>query len=80
MTDTLDVWFDSGVTHACVLDKREQLMFPADLYLEGLTNIVAVSILIAGFNGHERCSALQSRFDAWFYRRQERRKNVKIQR
>ena len=35
MTDTLDVWFDSGVTHACVLDKREQLRFPADLYLEG---------------------------------------------
>jgi isoleucyl-tRNA synthetase len=35
MTDTLDVWFDSGVTHACVLDKHEQLQFPADLYLEG---------------------------------------------
>jgi isoleucyl-tRNA synthetase len=35
MTDTLDVWFDSGVTHACVLDKRVQLTFPADLYLEG---------------------------------------------
>ncbi|MDP1667244.1 MAG: isoleucine--tRNA ligase [Methylobacter sp.] len=35
MTDTLDVWFDSGVTHACVLEKREQLNFPADLYLEG---------------------------------------------
>lgn len=35
MTDTLDVWFDSGVTHACVLDKREELSFPADLYLEG---------------------------------------------
>ena len=35
MTDTLDVWFDSGVTHACVLEKREQLGFPADLYLEG---------------------------------------------
>ncbi len=34
-TDTLDVWFDSGVTHACVLSKREQLKFPADLYLEG---------------------------------------------
>ena len=34
-TDTLDVWFDSGVTHACVLDKREDLHFPADLYLEG---------------------------------------------
>ncbi|MDD4914806.1 MAG: isoleucine--tRNA ligase [Methylococcales bacterium] len=33
--DTLDVWFDSGVTHAAVLDRREQLHFPADLYLEG---------------------------------------------
>lgn len=35
MKDTLDVWFDSGVTHAAVLDRREQLNFPADLYLEG---------------------------------------------
>ncbi len=35
MEDTLDVWFDSGVTHACVLDRRENLGFPADLYLEG---------------------------------------------
>jgi isoleucyl-tRNA synthetase len=35
MTDTLDVWFDSGVTHAAVLARREQLHFPADLYLEG---------------------------------------------
>ncbi|MCX7098926.1 MAG: isoleucine--tRNA ligase [Methylococcales bacterium] len=35
MSDTLDVWFDSGVTHACVLEKRAQLTFPADLYLEG---------------------------------------------
>ncbi len=34
-TDTLDVWFDSGVTHACVLDQRDKLTFPADLYLEG---------------------------------------------
>ena len=33
--DTLDVWFDSGVTHACVLDQRVELNFPADLYLEG---------------------------------------------
>ncbi|MGR9073730.1 MAG: isoleucine--tRNA ligase [Gammaproteobacteria bacterium] len=35
MQDTLDVWFDSGVTHSCVLEKRGQLSFPADLYLEG---------------------------------------------
>ena len=35
VTDTLDVWFDSGVTHACVLRDREGLSSPADLYLEG---------------------------------------------
>ncbi|MCM2973700.1 isoleucine--tRNA ligase [Larsenimonas suaedae] len=35
VTDTLDVWFDSGVTHYSVLNQREELCFPADLYLEG---------------------------------------------
>ncbi|MFK7831556.1 MAG: isoleucine--tRNA ligase [Congregibacter sp.] len=35
VTDTLDVWFDSGVTHACVLRGRQPLEAPADLYLEG---------------------------------------------
>jgi isoleucyl-tRNA synthetase len=35
VTDTLDVWFDSGVTHQSVLRKREELQYPADLYLEG---------------------------------------------
>ena len=34
VTDTLDVWFDSGVTHSCVLT-RPDLRYPADLYLEG---------------------------------------------
>jgi isoleucyl-tRNA synthetase len=33
--DILDVWFDSGCTHAFVLDARETLGRPADLYLEG---------------------------------------------
>jgi isoleucyl-tRNA synthetase len=33
--DILDVWFDSGVTHECVLKKWPELHFPADLYLEG---------------------------------------------
>ena len=33
--DTLDVWFDSGVTHACLLKERDGLQHPADLYLEG---------------------------------------------
>ncbi len=31
----LDVWFDSGVSHAAVLDERDGLARPADLYLEG---------------------------------------------
>ena len=35
VTDTLDVWFDSGVSHACVLKQRADLQYPADLYLEG---------------------------------------------
>ena len=35
VTDTLDVWFDSGVTHYSVVDKTPELAFPADLYLEG---------------------------------------------
>ncbi len=35
VNDTLDVWFDSGVTHYSVLDQDQQLGFPADLYLEG---------------------------------------------
>jgi isoleucyl-tRNA synthetase len=34
-TDILDVWFDSGSTHACVLEQRDDLDSPADLYLEG---------------------------------------------
>ncbi len=35
VTDTLDVWFDSGVTHHCVLREFDGLRWPADLYLEG---------------------------------------------
>ena len=34
-TDIMDVWFDSGSTHAAVVDAREDLQFPADVYLEG---------------------------------------------
>jgi isoleucyl-tRNA synthetase len=35
LTDCLDVWFDSGVTHYAVLMKNPDLAYPADLYLEG---------------------------------------------
>ena len=31
----LDVWFDSGVSHAAVLEKRQDLSSPCDMYLEG---------------------------------------------
>ena len=34
-TDTLDVWFDSGVSHFAVLKQHAELSEPADLYLEG---------------------------------------------
>jgi isoleucyl-tRNA synthetase len=34
-TDILDVWFDSGSSHAAVLGHREDLPWPADVYLEG---------------------------------------------
>ena len=34
-TNILDVWFDSGVSFASVLERRPELSFPADMYLEG---------------------------------------------
>ena len=34
-TDIMDVWFDSGSTHAAVLEERPELRFPADMYMEG---------------------------------------------
>ncbi|MCL1832284.1 MAG: isoleucine--tRNA ligase [Oscillospiraceae bacterium] len=33
--DIFDVWFDSGCTHAAVLEQRDELVSPCDLYLEG---------------------------------------------
>jgi isoleucyl-tRNA synthetase len=35
VSDILDVWFDSGCTHAFVLETRPELAWPASLYLEG---------------------------------------------
>ena len=34
-TDTMDVWFDSGSSWSSVISKKENLNYPADLYLEG---------------------------------------------
>ncbi len=33
--DIMDVWFDSGSSHASVLEERDDLVSPADIYLEG---------------------------------------------
>ena len=35
VTDILDVWFDSGSTHAFCVERRDDLKWPADVYLEG---------------------------------------------
>ncbi len=34
-SDIMDVWFDSGSSHAAVLETRKELHWPADLYIEG---------------------------------------------
>jgi len=60
-TDTLDVWFDSGVTHACVLGQRDKLPLPADLYLEGsdqhrgwFQSSLLTSVAINGFAPYKK--------------------------
>ncbi len=35
LNDIVEVWFDSGSTHSFVLEKRKDLHWPADMYLEG---------------------------------------------
>ncbi len=35
LSDIVEVWFDSGSTHSYVLEKREDLKWPASMYLEG---------------------------------------------
>ena len=35
LNDIVEVWFDSGSTHSYVLEKREDLIWPASMYLEG---------------------------------------------
>jgi isoleucyl-tRNA synthetase len=35
ITDTMDVWLDSGVSHFCVLKQDKRLAYPADIYFEG---------------------------------------------
>ncbi len=55
-TDILDVWFDSGSSCVAVLETRENLHFPADLYLEGGDQFRGWfnSSLMCGLAAHDR--------------------------
>ena len=63
-TDIMDVWFDSGSSHQGVLDERDDLVYPADLYLEGsdqyrgwFNSSLTISVAI---NGHAPYKGLLS--------------------
>ena len=55
-TDILDVWFDSGASSIAVLEHREELRWPADVYLEGGDQFRGWfnSSLMVGLAAHDR--------------------------
>jgi isoleucyl-tRNA synthetase len=55
-TDILDVWFDSGTSSIAVLENREELRWPADVYLEGGDQFRGWfnSSLMVGVAAHDR--------------------------
>ncbi|MFN2491817.1 MAG: isoleucine--tRNA ligase, partial [Pyrinomonadaceae bacterium] len=55
-TDILDVWFDSGASSIAVLEQREELVWPADVYLEGGDQFRGWfnSSLMVGLAAHDR--------------------------
>jgi isoleucyl-tRNA synthetase len=55
-TDILDVWFDSGSSSIAVLENREELRWPADVYLEGGDQFRGWfnSSLMVGLAAHDR--------------------------
>ena len=55
----MDVWFDSGSTHAAVLDERPELRFPADMYMEDVYKRQQLDGLLK-----ERSGALYDLLDA----------------
>ena len=61
-TDTMDVWFDSGSSHFAVLEQREDLAWPADLYLEGsdqhrgwFNSSLSTSVAVQELAPYRRC-------------------------
>ena len=78
VTDIVDVWFESGSTHAFVLEKRG-LPWPADLYLEGSDQHRGwfhSSLLEAV--GHPRRRAVQGGADAWLRQRRKGPEDVQV--
>ena len=68
VTDIVEVWFESGSTHAFVLEARG-LPWPADLYLEGSDQHRGwFQSLAAGGGRHARAGAVQGGADAWLRR------------
>jgi isoleucyl-tRNA synthetase len=55
-TDILDVWFDSGTSSIAVLENREELQWPADVYIEGGDQFRGWfnSSLMIGIAAHDR--------------------------
>ncbi len=55
-TDILDVWFDSGVSSIAVLENRDELRWPADVYIEGGDQFRGWfnSSLMVGIAAHDR--------------------------
>jgi len=55
-TDILDVWFDSGVSSVAVLENRDELRWPADVYIEGGDQFRGWfnSSLMVGLADHDR--------------------------
>ena len=46
LNDIVEVWFDSGSTHSFVLEKRKELKWPADMYLEGSDQHTEVGFIL----------------------------------
>ena len=79
LNDIVEVWFDSGSTHSFVLEKRKDLKWPADMYLEGSDQHRGwfhSSLLEILWN--QRKSTIQKYSFTWICRRWKRNENVKI--
>ncbi len=66
-TDILDVWFDSGSSCVAVLETRDNLQFPADVYLEGGDQYRGWfnSSLMCGLAAHDRAPYKQVITHGW---------------